>query len=72
VRPREQRGSLNDGWPLESVTRNVRHVTVPPAVTALRAVTLTVTPTASRSDGLYCALESSSTPDLKLTRLEFV
>ena len=59
MRPREQRGSLNDGWPFESVTRNVRHVTVPPAVTALRAVTLTVTPTANWSEGLHCAHVSS-------------
>ena len=36
------------------------------------AVTLTVTPTGSRSYGLYCALVSSGTPDRRLpTRARF-
>ena len=84
LRPREQRRSLNGGWPLEPVTHNVmlllhppftptvtptvtsgraglhaRYVTVTPAVTALRAVTPTVTPMANWSEGLHCALVSS-------------
>ena len=38
MRPREQRGSLNDGWPLEPVTHNVTLLLHPP-------FTPTVTPT---------------------------
>ena len=44
-----------------------RYVTVTPAVTALPAVTPTVTPTANWSEGLHCAHVSSiEQPDRRL------
>eukprot|EP00966_Prymnesium_polylepis_P146181 3376590-Prymnesium_polylepis.1 len=60
------RAGLHVTLPLPPPFPLPRYVTVAPAVTALRAVTPTVTPTGNRSDGMCCALVSSGTPDRRL------